>query len=125
MACCEGTLNEPFIFANLPAFVLQKSREATGVSHQRYDIESLHECGLLCHKDDKNAPFSPDAIAGINFESSRGGYRFVSLVEMKSKCSDNTLLEEMELMRQYGEYQTFDAERDRLSFKFLIPHTSY
>jgi hypothetical protein len=71
-ACCEGSLNEPFIVANLLDFVLQESREATRVPHQPYDIESRHEFELLCHKDDKNAAFSPDAIAGVNFESPEG-----------------------------------------------------
>jgi hypothetical protein len=44
---------------------------------------------------------------------------------MKSKCSDSTLSAEMELMRQYGEFQEIDAECDPLSFKLSIPAASY
>lgn len=105
--------------------MLQKSAEVASVPHQRYDIESLHEFGLLCHKDDNKAAFSPDAIAGVNFESPRGGRRFVALVEMKSKCSDSTLSAEMELLRHFGEYQEIDAEQDPMSFKLSIPDASY
>ena len=132
-SCREGTLNEPFIFANLAAFVKQKSIAEVTVTatsdqppgRQSYDIESLHEFGLLCHKDDKNAAFSPDAIAGVKFESPVGSRRFVALVEMKSKCSHNTLSAEMEMMRQYGEFQVIDAEQDPMSFKLSIPDAAY
>ena len=95
------------------------------VPRRRVDIESLHEFGLLCHKDDNNAAFSPDAIAGVNLESALGGSRYVALVEMKTKCSDATLSAETELAKQYGEFQEIDVERDPMSFKVSIPDASY
>jgi hypothetical protein len=123
--CRKGTLNEPFIFANLPAFVLQKSAEATTVPGRRVDIESLHEFGLLCHKDDNNAAFLPDAIAGVTLQLPRERQQYVALVELKSKCSDATLSAEVELARLYGEYQEIEAEQNPLSFHMSIPEASY
>jgi hypothetical protein len=56
-ACREGTFNELFICSNLPAFVLQKRMEVTCVPLQQCDIESLHEFGLLSHKDNERHNF--------------------------------------------------------------------
>jgi hypothetical protein len=55
-ACREGTLNEPFIFANLPLFVLQQN-VMKGPDGQRRPpvIESLHKFGLICNADNMNA----------------------------------------------------------------------
>lgn len=93
----DGTLNESFILANIPPFVLQRSAEALTIHRCRVDIESLHEFGLICHKDDNNAAFPPDAIAGVKLESPLWWRRYVALVEMKSKCSEAILSAEMEL----------------------------
>ncbi len=125
-ACREGTLNEPFIFANLPRFVLQKSVMEGPDGQRRTVIESLHEFGLMCNADDTNAAFLPDAIAGIaDFLPDGTSTSAVALVEMKSKCSQATLAEEMELIALYGEYQEINAEEDPMSFKSSIPDTSY
>jgi hypothetical protein len=125
-ACREGTLNVPFIFAYLPRFVLQKSVMEGPDGQRRTVIESLHKFGLMCNADNTNAAFSPDAIAGIpNFSPDGTSTSSVVLVEMKSKCSQATLAEEMELISLYGEYQKINAEEDPMSFKSSIPDTSY
>ena len=124
-SCCEGALNEPFIFAHLPSsFVNQRS-----VSDERKTfIESLHEFGLLCNKDNiKNAAFSPDGIAWAvdvladDTEESR----ILALVEMKSKCSNATLLAEKELVTLYEDYLEIYVDMDPERFKALIPEATY
>ena len=125
-ACREGTLNEPFIFANFPRFVSQKSAKEGPDGQRRTVVESIHEFGLMCNADDTNAAFSPDAIAGIADVLPDGtSTSVVALVEMKSKCSQATLSAEMELITLYGEYQEINAEEDPISFKSSIPDTSY
>jgi hypothetical protein len=80
----------------------------------------------MCNADDTNAAFSPDGIAGIADTSPDGSLSSaVALVEMKSKCSQATLSEEMELVTLYGEYQEINAEEDPMSFKSSIPDISY
>jgi hypothetical protein len=93
---------------------------------RRTVIQSLHKFGLMCNADDTNAAFSPDAIAGIaDFSPDGLSTSAVALVEMKSKCSQATLAEEMELIALYREYQEINAEEDPMSFKSSIPDTSY
>ena len=128
-ACREGTLNKPFTLANFTSFVKTKSLELSasraGPSIKHYSIKSAHEFELLYHKRDKNAAFSPDAIVGVHFESPLGCQDFVALVEMKSKCTNITLDAELELMRQYGEFQIIDVEENPMAFKLSIPDASY
>ena len=92
-ACREGTLNEPYIFTYFASFVSQRSAPCLLPAGRRIEIETLHEFGLLCHRDEKLAAFSPDAIAGVVQESLTEGTtrRYAALVEMKSKCSQTTL----------------------------------
>ena len=82
-------MSQVFIFAHLPSFVNQRSV----LDEKKTFIESLHEFGLLCNKDDSNAAFSPDGITWVvdvlvadDTEAS-----CIALVEMKYKCSNSTL----------------------------------
>jgi hypothetical protein len=72
----------------------------------------------MCNADDTNAAFSPDAKAGIaDFLPDGTSTSAVALEEMKLKCSQATLAEEMELIALYGEYQEINAEEDPMSLK--------
>jgi hypothetical protein len=126
-ACREGTLNEPFIFSHFPSFVAQKSVPCLLPAGRQIEIETIHEFGLHCHRDEKLAAFSPDAIAGVVDKSTSAGTtrRYVALVEMKSKCSQATLGRENQLIAEFGAYQEINAEEDPQLFQASIPDLSY
>ena len=126
-ACREGTLNEPFIFSHFPSFVSQKSVPCLLPEGRRIVIETIHEFGLLCHRDEKLAAFSPDAIAAVVEESLSAGTtrRYVALVEMKSKCSQATLGRENQLIAEFGAYQEINADEYPQVFQASIPDLSY
>jgi hypothetical protein len=126
-ACRKGTLNEPFIFSHFPSFVAQKSVPCLLPAGRQIEIETIHEFGLLCHRDEKLAAFSPDAIAGVVDKSTSAGTtrRYVALVEMKSKCSQATLGRENQLIAEFGAYQEINAEEDPQLFQASIPDSSY
>jgi hypothetical protein len=124
-ACWEGTLNEPFIFKNFPKFISQKSGACLASSNGRIKIEGLHEFGRLCHPNEDLAAFSPDAMAGVIEGTPEGNSNYVALVEMKSKCSEMTLSQEMELVGDFGEDQEINIEDGPQLFKASIPDASY
>ena len=64
---------------------------------------SIHEFGLVCYHDEMLAAFSPDGIAGVVEDLEWASLRYPALVEMKSKCTDATLLAEKELVEEFGE----------------------
>jgi hypothetical protein len=57
----------------------------------------------MCNANNTNAAFLPDVIAGIaDFLPDGKSTSALALVEMKSKCSQAILAEEMELISLYG-----------------------
>ena len=89
-------------------------------------IESPHEFGLvLCHPDEDLAASSPDAMAGVIEETPEGDSNCVALAEMKSKCSEVTLTQEMNFVGEFGEYQEINIEEDSQLLKASIPDALY
>ena len=127
-ACREGTLNEPFVFLHFPSFVSEKSVSCLAPNGHEIEIVSIHEFGLLCHNDEKLAAFSPDGIAGVVVKSASlpdDPLHYVALVEIKSKCTEETLRAENQLVAQFGEYQEINAVLNPELFKASIPEASY
>jgi hypothetical protein len=88
-------------------------------------IESLHEFGLLCHPDEDSAAFSPDAMACVIEETPEGDSNCVALAEMKSKCSEVTLTQEMNFVGEFGESQEINIEEDPQQLNASIPNALY
>jgi hypothetical protein len=112
-ACREGTMNEPFILANLPKF-LDRSSDL--------HMELVEEYGLLAAKSKPSAAFSPDGIAVI--VSPQLG-RFFALVECKSKCVASTETEEIRLAAAFGMFVEVKAVEQCDLFKVVIPNAGY
>ena len=89
-------------------------------------IESLHEFGLLCNKDDSNAAFYPGGIAWVvDVLADDTEESCIALVEMKSTCSNATLSAEKELVTLYGDYLEIDVDTNPERFKSFIPDAAY
>lgn len=113
-ACREGTMNEPIVMANIGLFVDKHSPSM--------HMEALQEYGLMTAKDDPNAAFSPDGIA-VFVSPMRG--RFITLVEVKSKCTAATERAEIAIASYFGQYHCINAAEDVMVFKQSIPDASY
>ena len=85
-------------------FASEKSLASLASARRQIKIATIHDFGLLCHPTKKLAAFSPDAKAAVLDKGlpHLSPTRYVGLVEMKSKCSQETLTQENKMIVEFG-----------------------
>jgi hypothetical protein len=106
-----GSINESNVLPRIPVFLDNFSN---------CHIEEVKEYGLLSRKVEFFMAFSPDGITVV-VNAVHG--RFLALVEIKSRVTENTVQEETAIQTSHGRLLSLNMSTEPQLFKQVIPDT--
>ncbi|CEP03823.1 hypothetical protein PBRA_003430, partial [Plasmodiophora brassicae] len=109
-----GSLNETNVEHGIRQFVERHGSGLKVVCHKQY--------GLLCHRRQHEAAFSPDLVAVLHCPQ-RGA--FLSGMEFKTRTSRDTLQTDEALSRVVGAFCRVNVSTDAALFRTAVPNRSY